>query len=87
MISATQTATFFIDTVAPVVSLALGPNRIAGRPLRLRVTATDHPSPLPAAQTSGIASITVHWGTAVASRQSATAARTSTGARAATACA
>ncbi len=57
-----QTGTFFIDSAPPVVSVLLGANRIVGRPLRLRVIATDHPAPLPAAAASGIKTITVRWG-------------------------
>jgi hypothetical protein len=60
--SGPQGAHFFIDTLAPVVTVALPARGVSGRPVKLVVNATDHPPPLTAADSSGVAAILVRWG-------------------------
>lgn len=60
--SGPQTGTFFIDTLAPVVRLALPRRGAPGRAVALVVTATDHPPPLSPGEVSGVAATVVRWG-------------------------
>jgi hypothetical protein len=63
-LTASDQASFFVDTIAPQATLQLTGTRRAGSALRLHVSATDAPPPLPAGDASGVASVVVHWGDA-----------------------
>jgi PKD domain len=57
-----RTATVFVDTVPPRVSLTITGVRTVKSILRAAVTYTDAPPPLPPADASGIRSVQVRWG-------------------------
>ncbi len=60
--SSVASRSFFVDTIAPVVKLAVAGKRLTGSLLRVHVTATDAPPPLPGRDASGVKRVVVHWG-------------------------
>ncbi len=62
-----NTATVFVDTIAPTVHVRLTGRRTPGSPIRIRIRATDDVG-IPAADASGIKSVRVKWGDGSTSR-------------------
>ncbi len=60
--SVSHTATVWVDTVAPKVSLQLGGLRRVGSELHAYVADTDAPPPERASQASGISDVYIDWG-------------------------
>jgi hypothetical protein len=55
-------AKVWVDTVAPVVKLALGGTKQVGSRLRAHVTYTDAPPPEPRRAASGVSAVLIKWG-------------------------
>jgi hypothetical protein len=67
--SASNPARVFVDTVAPRLSATVAGARRAGASLTLRLTYRDAPpAGLPAADASGVASLTIRWGDGTSTR-------------------
>lgn len=60
--TSTRTATVFVDTVPPTVTVSLTGKLRAGSVVHAYVAYTDAPAPLLPADASGIASVTIKWG-------------------------
>jgi hypothetical protein len=60
--TAARTATVFVDTVPPRVSLTITGVRTVKSTLQIDLNYTDSPPPLPPSDASGIASVQVRWG-------------------------
>jgi hypothetical protein len=60
--TAARTATVFVDTVPPRVSLTITGVRTVKSTLKLHINDTDSPPPLPPSDASGIASVQIGWG-------------------------
>jgi hypothetical protein len=60
--SSTKAATVFVDSVPPAVSFRVSGKYRARKPLHLRAKYTDIPAAGTRSQSSGIATVTVHWG-------------------------
>jgi PKD domain len=63
----TNTATVFVDTIAPSVHARLTGRRTPGSPIRIRIRASDAVG-IPAAEASGIKSVRVRWGDGTTTR-------------------
>jgi hypothetical protein len=67
--SPSNPARVFVDTVAPRLSATVSGARRAGANLTLRLTYRDAPPPgLPAADASGVATLTIRWGDGTVTR-------------------
>jgi PKD domain len=60
--SGTSSASFWVDTVAPALTISLSGTPHPGWPIHLAATYTDAPPPEPPAAASGIAQVVVNWG-------------------------
>ncbi len=60
--STAASATVFVDTIPPVVSYTLSGTKRVGSLLHVYVSYNDTPPGLPAADGSGVASVSVNWG-------------------------
>jgi hypothetical protein len=67
--SSSKPARVFVDTVAPRLSATLSGARRAGASLTLRLSYRDAPpGGLPAADASGVATLTIRWGDGTTTR-------------------
>ena len=62
-----NTATVFVDTIAPSVHVRLTGRRTPGSPIRIRIRASDAVG-IPAGEASGIKSVRVRWGDGITTR-------------------